>query len=301
MAIKIGHASIDENGKIIGGKVGDQTGKEICIRDWYSKPWNVYLECLDSALAEKAATYMEQICADDNYGYDQNERWTGFHSIMDNKKKIKGGKGEFDCATIIITAYILAGLKLSVSDMMINPEKHTIYTGSIKKILLDTGKFKAYTDNKYLTSDKYAKRGGIYLKEGRHVAMALEDGEANKKVDNKTSNSSTSSTANTGGKNSYLYYTVVAGDNLSKIASKYKVSVDFLVKLNNIKNPNVINVGQKIMINSYKTYIVVKGDSLSKISKNLLGNANRYQEIMDLNQLKTTTINIGQELKIPNE
>ena len=31
--IKIGHASIDENGKITGGKAGDQTGKEVCIRN----------------------------------------------------------------------------------------------------------------------------------------------------------------------------------------------------------------------------------------------------------------------------
>ena len=37
MAVKIGHASIDERGKISGGKAGDQTGKEVCIRDWYNK------------------------------------------------------------------------------------------------------------------------------------------------------------------------------------------------------------------------------------------------------------------------
>lgn len=30
------HASIDENGHITGGKIGDQTGKEICIRSFYN-------------------------------------------------------------------------------------------------------------------------------------------------------------------------------------------------------------------------------------------------------------------------
>ncbi len=35
----------------------------------------------------------------------------------------------------------------------------------------------ANTDSAYLTSDKYAKRGGIYLKEGSHVVIALEDGQ----------------------------------------------------------------------------------------------------------------------------
>lgn len=31
---------IDENGNIIGGKVGDQTGRESIIRDYYSFPWD---------------------------------------------------------------------------------------------------------------------------------------------------------------------------------------------------------------------------------------------------------------------
>jgi hypothetical protein len=56
MAIRIGHASIDENGRIAGGKVGDQTSKEICVRLWYDKDWDYYIECEDSIIANKAAT-----------------------------------------------------------------------------------------------------------------------------------------------------------------------------------------------------------------------------------------------------
>ena len=40
---KIAHASINEKGKISGGKVGDQTGKEICIRSYYNSTWNSIL------------------------------------------------------------------------------------------------------------------------------------------------------------------------------------------------------------------------------------------------------------------
>lgn len=40
---QIVHASINENGKTTGGKPGDQTGKEICIRSYYNKPWNCIL------------------------------------------------------------------------------------------------------------------------------------------------------------------------------------------------------------------------------------------------------------------
>lgn len=43
-------------------------------------------------------------------------------------------------------------------------------------------------------------------------------------------------------------YTVQNGDTLSTIAKKYNTTVDALVKANNISNPDVINVGQKITI-----------------------------------------------------
>lgn len=43
-------------------------------------------------------------------------------------------------------------------------------------------------------------------------------------------------------------YIVKKGDTLSKIAKDYKTTVDKLAKDNNIKNVNLINVGQKIII-----------------------------------------------------
>lgn len=51
---------------------------------------------------------------------------------------------------------------------------------------------------------------------------------------------------------------VVAGDTLSKIANKYYGNGDaehylFIAKSNNIANPNIISVGQKLIIPEYKT------------------------------------------------
>jgi hypothetical protein len=174
MDIRIGHASIDENGTIAGGKEGDQTKKEICTRAWYDKDWDVCIECLDNEMAAKAARIMEQICKDDNYGYDQTQRWTGYHSIR-KLGRITGGKGEFDCATAVMSSYILAGLRLK-KGMIETPEKFTIYTGSLEKILIDTGMFRAHIEDAYVKTSKYAKPGTIYLKKGSHVVMALEDG-----------------------------------------------------------------------------------------------------------------------------
>ena len=51
-----------------------------------------------------------------------------------------------------------------------------------------------------------------------------------------------------------------------------------------------------------RTYTVVAGDSLSKIAKKLLGNANRWREIHELNKdlvKNPDLIHPGQVLKIP--
>lgn len=47
---------------------------------------------------------------------------------------------------------------------------------------------------------------------------------------------------------SAVYYTVVSGDNLTKIANKYGTTVNQLVAWNNISNPNLIYPGQKLRV-----------------------------------------------------
>lgn len=47
---------------------------------------------------------------------------------------------------------------------------------------------------------------------------------------------------------SEIWYTVKKGDTLTSIARKYETSIAALIQLNNIKDANLINVGQKIRI-----------------------------------------------------
>ena len=96
-----------------------------------------------------------------------------------------------------------------------------------------------------------------------------------------------------------LYHTVVKGDTLSKIAAANNTTVEKLVALNKIKNPNRISVGQSIILVKYINYTVKRGDTLSNIAQTFLGDFRRYNEIMELNNLNTTTIYINQILKIP--
>lgn len=50
------HASINEKGGITGGQSGDQTGREICIRSYYNKPWNSVLRYTGEASGSGTAT-----------------------------------------------------------------------------------------------------------------------------------------------------------------------------------------------------------------------------------------------------
>lgn len=50
------------------------------------------------------------------------------------------------------------------------------------------------------------------------------------------------------GQTKAVYYIVRQGDNLSKIAKWYKTTVNELVRLNNLKNPNLIYAGQRLRV-----------------------------------------------------
>jgi len=107
-------------------------------------------------------------------------------------------------------------------------------------------------------------------------------------------------------------YTVKAGDNLWNISRKYGVSVEVIIDVNNLKDKDLLSLGQKLEIpaigggvsNSNQkqepnivTYTVVKGDTLWSISQ-------RYDvkmtSIISVNNLKEISrLSIGQKLKLP--
>ena len=97
----------------------------------------------------------------------------------------------------------------------------------------------------------------------------------------------------------YLIYTVQKGDSLYQIAKKYDTTIDELKKINNLTS-TLLSIGQQLKIQTntekYILYNVVKGDSLYQIAKKYNTTVN---DIKVLNNLKTNTLNIGQELKIP--
>lgn len=174
MSILIGHSSIDENRKARGGQAGDQNGKEVCTREWYKASWNVLLRCKDSAMAEKMAVACEQACANNNIGYDQNQR----NSLNTEAKKVGYDlskvtvKCESDCSSLMCICAIAAGIPESALYQGGNMRT----TRNMRSAFKATGKFEVLTDSKYLTSDAYLKRGDILVNEGSHTIMVLGNG-----------------------------------------------------------------------------------------------------------------------------
>lgn len=119
---KLVHASINEKGTISGGKTGDQTGKEICVRSYYDYPWDLVLRYPDETLASEAADLAVSIANDSSHGYDQIKRWTP----------------DFDCSSLIIYCWQKIGVPVR--------EAGATYTGNMNRIFKKCGFNEIETD-----------------------------------------------------------------------------------------------------------------------------------------------------------
>lgn len=177
MSILIGHASIDENGRASGGQAGDQTGKEVCTRAWYNGSWNLVLRPVSTVDAEKMATACETLCKGNLVGYDQYQRntlWDELEKVGWNAAKLKT-RCETDCSAFVSACARAAGIDIPRVNMG-GGQYNAPVTYTMRNAFSSTGKFQALTDAKYLTSDKYLKRGDVLVRESGHTAMALSDG-----------------------------------------------------------------------------------------------------------------------------
>ena len=93
-------------------------------------------------------------------------------------------------------------------------------------------------------------------------------------------------------------YIVKKGENLYLISKKFSISIDEIIKKNNIKSPFKIFPNQKLILPKKTIYTVIKGDTLYSISRKF--NVDKYN-LSKLNKLKTNNlIYVGQKLFIPN-
>ncbi|SDK21172.1 LysM peptidoglycan-binding domain-containing protein [Sediminibacillus albus] len=102
-----------------------------------------------------------------------------------------------------------------------------------------------------------------------------------------------------------ITYIVQAGDNLSSIAQRFGMTLAEIQELNNISDPDLIQVGQELLVfdngdtdptPNTITYIVQAGDNLSSIAQRF---GMTLAEIQELNNISDPDlIQVGQELLV---
>lgn len=97
----------------------------------------------------------------------------------------------------------------------------------------------------------------------------------------------------------YEIYVVKKGDSLWLIANNYGISVDELVKINNLSNLT-LQIGDKLKVpvtgnSNSNVYIVKSGDTLWSIARD---NGLTVNELKELNNLNSNLLTLGQELII---
>ena len=170
MSIMIGHASISEKGTTEGAK-GDSTGKEVCTRSWYSKPWGYMAIHPDPDVRERHARAIEQACSNNYIGYgqpDRNTLNTQAKAVGYDLSKIKT-KCNCDCSSLQNVAAVASGAP-GVS------YGSNGWTTSSMLSALKTAGYKIITASAYLTSSAYCVRGAIYVKAGSHTVCGLSNG-----------------------------------------------------------------------------------------------------------------------------
>ena len=174
--VKISHAAKNEKGTYKDGKRGDQTGKEVCIRDWYNKGWGYVIRFKDRAMAQKFAKAMKDAAENDKIGYNQSNR----NTLLIEAEKVGWDLSKItvpcdsDCSSLISVAAICAGVPKSA----MYKSGNCATTRNLRSRLSATGMVEIFTDADHTGTDENSLIGDIYLKEGSHVIATIEDGPA---------------------------------------------------------------------------------------------------------------------------
>lgn len=172
MAVYVGSARSDENGKAHSGKAGDQkSGKEVSTQKWYkhSKGWRVF-RAKDINVATKIAEAMKTACANEKIGYDQYQR----HTLYTKAKSVGFDPGkvttacETDCSALVRVCLAFAGITGI-------PESFRTY--NMPSALLKTGKFIELKGSKYTDQSTYLGAGDILVTPvSGHTVVVLDNG-----------------------------------------------------------------------------------------------------------------------------
>ena len=169
--MKIIQASISENGTT-KGNAGDQTGKELNIRDWYSRPWDVVIRYKDSEIASKVVESAKILTESNLVGYSQADRNSLYKALkkynFDIKKYIASDeKTNCDCSSFVYACYACVLPRLRNDNNA--PTTHTFID------FFDNYEFSVFTCEHYVKTTKNLLNGDILLSIGKHTAIVYDD------------------------------------------------------------------------------------------------------------------------------
>ena len=218
-------------------------------------------------IVQSAIDYAVNIANDDSHGYSQDakKRW---------------GTPDFDCSSLVISAYKSAGLPLKstftgdmLEDFLNNGfMKVNINTATGEgllpgDVLLNVAKHTAlYIGDGKIVNATGSENGGKYGKDGDQTGQELRiQGYYNKPWDYvlRYEEDAQEDPIHEGP----VYYSVKSGDTLTKIAKRFGTTVQQLVVWNKLKNPDLIIVGQNLIVgNTVETWtgiVTTKNDPLN--------------------------------------
>lgn len=200
-------------------------------------------------IVQNAIDYAVSIAKDDSHGYDQIKRWGP----------------DYDCSSLVIESFAQAGTKVK--------ENGATYTGNMRAAFLKSG-FVDVTSLIELSNGENLEPGDVLLNVEHHTELYIGDGRTVTASINEKGTISGGKSGDQTGKeirvrdyhnypwNCVLryhdeadeemeapaYYSVKSGDTLTKIAKKFGTTVSVLVALNRLKNPDLIFVGQDLLL-----------------------------------------------------
>lgn len=170
MAVRVGSARSNENGRISGGKPGDQKGgAEVNTQNWYlhSKGW-IVIRAKDDTVRENIAWNMEAACKNDNIGYCQNHRTSATAAAQPYGYDLSkvAVPVEVDCSELVRICCLYAGIQVG-----------TFSTSSEVAALQGTGKFTVLRDSAHCASPDQLLRGDIMVTRTKgHTVVVLDNG-----------------------------------------------------------------------------------------------------------------------------
>ena len=308
MAIMVGSARHDENGKLVNGMVGDNlqvastndTSGEVSMQKMYnhSKGWYI-LRPAEVEHADALAKAMITACNNANIGYDQNGRYGVIKYGINTDTKT-----EADCSSLV-RACIIKALRVDVGDFSTINEADVLEKSNLfeKRIAyVSQAKTPVYDGDVLVTKTK----GHTVI-----VVSGNPRGKATVSTPAKTTATQEFSIGDTVMFTGSLHYvSAYAGatakgckGGLAKITKIYK-GKPYQYHLQAVAGKGATVHGwvrsddiSPVTENTGKTYVVKAGDNLTKIAKKYNTTVNKLaslNSIRDINDIRT-----GQIIKLP--